>query len=209
MAKIGETEYATLAEAITAAGNNETAITLIADATENVTIPANANITLDLGGKTLTNTNAGTATISVAGTATVKSGNVTGGTSYYNIEVKTGGNLTLEDVTATAGNNGSSMIDIFGTLTVTSGTYTGGLDVVKNEPGGNLTINGGEFTLTTTVGTNGYTAVIYNYGTAILNNGIFTQAGTTPAKAYASVLITSKDKAEDPTPTTTVNNVTF
>lgn len=209
MAKIGETEYATLAEAITAAGNNETAITLIADATENVTIPANANITLDLGGKTLTNTNAGTATISVAGTATVKSGNVTGGTSYYNIEVKTGGNLTLEDVTATAGNNGSSMIDIFGTLTVTSGTYTGGLDVVKNEPGGNLTINGGEFTLTTTVGTNGYTAVIYNYGTAILNNGIFTQAGTTPAKAYASVLITSKDKAEDPTPTTTVNNGTF
>lgn len=118
VAKIGETEYGSLAEAIAAAKDGET-VTLLADATEDVTI--NKNITLDLGGKTLTNTGAGKATISVTGgTVTVKNGNVVGGTSYYNIEATKGSNanLTLEGVTATAGagNTGSSMIDNWGTL---------------------------------------------------------------------------------------------
>ena len=177
VAKVGDTEYATLAEAIAGAKDGET-VTLLSDAAEDVAI--NKSITLDLGGKTLTNTNAGKATISVQdGTVTVKNGNVVGGTGYYNIEVTKGSNanLTLTDVTATAGNNGSSMIDNWGTLTITSGTYTGGLDVVKSEEGSKLTINGGTFTLD--YATNGYTAVILVYGDTTISGGEFIQSLTT------------------------------
>ena len=181
VAKIGDKEYATLADAIDAAKTGDT-VTLLADTTEDVTI--DKNITLDLGGKTLTNTNAGKATISVSNgaTATVKNGSVVGGTSYYNIEVTKGSNanLTLEGVTATAGNTGSSMIDNWGTLTITSGTYTGGLDVVKSEEGSKLTITGGTFTLN--YATNGYTGVVFAYGDTTISGGEFIQKLTTTGR---------------------------
>ncbi len=180
VAKVGNNEYATLAKAIAAANNGET-VTLLVDATEDVTI--NKNITLELGGKTLTNTNSGKATISVTGgTVTVKNGTVIGGTSYYNIEATKGSNanLTLEGVTATAGNTGSSMIDNWGTLTINSGTYTGGLDVVKSEEGSTLTITGGTFTLN--YSTNGYTGVILAYGTTTITGGEFIQNLTTTGR---------------------------
>ena len=173
-------QYYSLEKAIAAAKDSDT-VTLLADATEDVTI--NKNITLDLGGKTLTNTSTGKATISVTGgTVTVKNGNVIGGTSYYNIEVTKGSNanLTLEGVTATAGNTGSSMIDNWGTLTITSGTYTGGLNVVKSEEGSTLTIKGGTFTLE--YATSGYTGVIFAYGTTTISGGEFIQNLTTTGR---------------------------
>lgn len=55
VAKIGETEYATLAEAIAAAKDGET-VTLLADITSvgaPVTVPAGVTATLDLNGHTL------------------------------------------------------------------------------------------------------------------------------------------------------------
>ena len=180
VAKVGNNEYATLAEAIAAAKDGET-VTLLANATEDVTI--NKNITLDLGGKTLTNTNSGKATISVTGgTVTVKNGTVIGGTSYYNIEATKGSNanLTLIDVTAKAGNTDSSMIDNWGTLTINSGDYSGGLNVVKSEEGSTLTINGGKFTLE--YATNGYTGVIFAYGTTTITGGEFIQNLTTTGR---------------------------
>ena len=180
-AKVGETAgYTTLAEAIAAAKDGDT-VKLLADVSEDVTI--SKNITLDLGGKTLTNTNAGKATISVTGgTVTVKNGTVIGGTSYYNIEVtkNSNANLTLEGVTATAGNTGSSMIDNWGTMTITSGTYSGGLDVVKSEEGSTLNISGGKFTLS--YATNGYTGVIFAYGTTTITGGEFIQSLTTTGR---------------------------
>lgn len=76
VARVGNNEYTTLAKAIAAAKDGDT-VTLLADATEDVTI--NKNITLELDGKTLTNTNSGKATISVTGgTVTVKNGTVIG-----------------------------------------------------------------------------------------------------------------------------------
>lgn len=180
VAEVNGAKYATLAEAINAATNDQT-VRLLADATEDVVI--SKSITLDLGGKTLTNTNAGNATISVqSGTVTVKNGNVMGGTGYYNIEVTKGSNanLTLTDVTATAGNTGSSMIDNWGTLTITSGTYTGGLNVVKSEEGSVLNISGGTFTLN--YATNGYTGVIFAYGDTTISGGEFIQNLTTTGK---------------------------
>ena len=189
VAQVGENKYETLKEAIEQAGENGI-VTLIANATEDVTI--NKNITLDLGGKTLTNTNAGKATISVTGgTVTVKNGFVMGGTDYYNIEVTKGSNanLTLEDVTATAGNNGSSMIDNWGTMTIKSGTYTGGLNVVKSEEGSTLVINGGTFTLD--YATSGYTGVILVYGDTTITGGEFIQSLTTTGRwNHPQVIVT-------------------
>ena len=180
VASVGDAKYATLAEAFDAAQNGDT-VTLLSDMTADVVI--NKSITLDLGGKTLTNTNAGKATISVVNGAvvTVKNGNVVGGNSYYNIEVKDSkANLTLTDVTATAGNTGSSMIDNWGTLTITSGEYSGGLNVVKSEEGSKLEISGGKFTLD--YATSGYTATIFAYGDTTISGGEFIQSVTSTGR---------------------------
>ena len=187
-AKVGETGYTTLADAITAAKDGDT-VTLLADRTEDVTITT--SITLDLGGKTLTNTSAGKATISVTGgTVTVKNGTVIGGASYYNIEVTKNSNadLILENVTATAGNTGSSMIDNWGTLTINSGSYTGGMNTVKSEEGSTLVINNGTFTCD--YGKKwSYTATILVYGDTTINGGTFIQK-TTNTSSYAKVVMT-------------------
>lgn len=53
VAKVGDTYYKTLADAVTAADN--ATVTLLKDVTANVTIPADKTITLNLNGMTLTN----------------------------------------------------------------------------------------------------------------------------------------------------------
>ena len=173
-ASIGTAKYITLAAAIAAANNGET-VTLLADATEDVTI--NKNITLDLGGKTLTNTNSGKATVTIAkgATTTVQNGSISGGTSYYNIQ--NNGIATFTGVTATAGNTGSSMIDNWGTLTIESGDYEGGLNVVKSEEGSTLTINGGKFTRDWAP-KYGVTGTILVYGTTTIKDGTFIDKST-------------------------------
>ena len=55
VAKVGDTYYKTLADAVTAADNNT--VTLLKDVTADITIPAGKTMTLDLNGKTLTNVN--------------------------------------------------------------------------------------------------------------------------------------------------------
>ncbi len=99
-AKIGETTYPTLAEAVAAANANDT-IEILSDVTESIEIAADKNITLDLNGKTLTNTD-GKHTIENRGILTVtdsstdKSGKVdnvsNGKIPFVNYE---GGNATL------------------------------------------------------------------------------------------------------------------
>ena len=196
VAKIGEVKYATLQAAIAAAEAGQT-VTLLADATEDVTI--DKNITLDLGGKTLTNTSTSTdkATVTIAkgATATVKNGSVVGGTSFYTIQNT--GTATLEDVTATAGNTDSSMIDNWGTLTIESGDYSGGMNTVKSEEGSTLTINGGTFTCD--FGKKwSYTAVILVYGDTTINGGKFIQK-TTNTSSYAKVVMTGKEDGYEAT----------
>ena len=181
---MAEGETATLQSQIATSGT----VTLDKDYTEDITIPSGADVTLNLNGNTLSNTNNGKATLSVEGTAVVKNGTISGGTGYYNIEVKKGGSLTLENVTATAGNTGSSMIDNWGTLTINSGTYTGGLDVVKSEEGSTLNIHGGKFTLN--YSTSGYTGVILNYGTATITDGEFIQNATSGRWNHPQVVAT-------------------
>lgn len=204
VAEVGGKGYSSLQEAINAALGGET-VTLLTDATENVTI-AGKNITLDLGGKILTNTNAGKATLTIAkgATATVKNGSIVGGTDFYTIQ--NNGTATLKDVTATAGNTGSSMLDNWGTLTIASGTYTGGLDTVKNEPNAKLAISGGEFTLTK--GTSkGFTGVVFNYGALEISGGTFIQSDKSAPYGQAQVIHT--DKSGSATPSTIITGGTL
>lgn len=171
VAKVNGVSYSSLQEAINAAQDGET-VTLLTDATEDVTVAAGKNVTLDLDGKTLTNTNAGKATLTIAkdATATVKNGNVIGGSSYYTIDNH--GTSTFEGIAATAGNTGSSMVRNAGTLTIESGSYAGGLNVVKSEEGSTLAINGGKFELSYAL-SQSYTGVIFNYGNATITGGEF------------------------------------
>lgn len=206
VAEVNGTAYESLQAAVDAAAEGAI-VTLKADVAEDITIATGKNIVLDLNGKTLTNTNKGKATLQVQGTVNVKNGNIIGGTSYYNItvgkEAEKTGTATLENVTATAGNTGSSMIDNWGTLTIESGTYTGGLNVVKSEPEANLTINDGSFELKDAVSWS-YTGVVMNYGNAVINNGTFKQNATSPTSACPIVVISAKDKEDDPEPHTTI-----
>ena len=171
VAKVNGVSYSSLQEAINAAQDGET-VTLLTDATEDVTVAAGKNVTLDLDGKTLTNTNAEKATLTIAkdATATVKNGNVIGGSSCYTIDNY--GTSTFEGIAATAGNTGSSMVRNAGTLTIESGSYAGGLNVVKSEEGSTLAINGGKFELSY-ASSQGYTGVIFNYGNATITGGEF------------------------------------
>ena len=203
-AAMAEGETVTLQSQIATSGT----VTLDKDYTEDITIPSGADVTLDLNGNTLSNTNNGKATLSVEGTAVVKNGTITGGTGYYNIEVKKGGSLTLENVTATAVNTGSSMIDNWGTLTINSGTYTGGLNVVKSEPEATLLITGGTFALNYAVAWS-FTGVVLSYGNLTITGGTFNQNATTPTKACPTVVVTAKDKVDDPTPHTKITGGVF
>ena len=213
VAEVDGKKYESLQAAIDAADANAT-VKLLADTTEDVTI--SKNITLDLGDKTLTNDNSNasqsTLTIAAGATATVKNGSIIGGNGWYNIAVGTkaqpGGELTLENVTATAGNTGSSMIDNHGSLTITSGTYTGGLDTVKNEPNATLNISGGTFTLTKG-NSDGFTAVVFNYGELTITGGEFIQSDKNAPYGQAQVIHTDKDKNGSSAPQTTISGGTF
>lgn len=208
VAKTGDNRYESLAAAISAASNGAT-VELLTETIEDVVI--DKNITLDLGGFTLTGTGAtGKATLTIAKgvTATVRNGSIKGTANpanpYYTIE--NNGTATLEGLIATAGNDGSSMIDNHGTLTINSGSYTGGRDTVKNEPSAMLTISGGTFTLTT--GTSeGYTGVVFNYGTLEITGGEFIQSDAGAPYGQAQVIYTHKDGSV--APSTVIKGGTF
>ena len=71
VAKVGETEYDTLQEAVDAATTENSTVTLLKDVTEDITIPTGKNITLDLGNSKLTNKSGDTITVELGATLTV------------------------------------------------------------------------------------------------------------------------------------------
>jgi hypothetical protein len=134
VAKIGDTKYATLNDAIEAAPTNgtETTIKLLANTSEDITIAANQKIILDLNGKTLINksdhtiTNSGTLTIN--GTGLVD--NATNGkAAIYNKEsgvvTLNGGNYDRcnEDGQGAynSGTNSHYTLENYGTMTINEG----------------------------------------------------------------------------------------
>ena len=134
-AKIGETEYSTLAGAIDAANiydaNSDVTIVMLHDVTENIEI--HRSLTLDLGGHTLSGDGKKTV-VSISGEnmdVTVKNGTVTGGQSEYgggvNIQ-NVAGTVTLDNCTITkneASNAGGGVyIASSGTVRIKNGKIT-------------------------------------------------------------------------------------
>lgn len=73
VAKVGETTYSTLQAAIAAATAGETTtVELLANTTEDITIPAGNPVTLKLNGRTLTNSSSDTITVANNATLTIE-----------------------------------------------------------------------------------------------------------------------------------------
>ena len=144
VAKIGDTEYPTLAEAVAEAQDGNT-IELIADCSSSETITINKVLTLDLKGFTFTSTATDGITVA-SGTLTVtdSSANGSGKISHTAasddaVWVKSGGTLILEKGTIE-----SDIIAIYnsGTLVVNGGTVTGDYAGAYNVRG-TATVNDG------------------------------------------------------------------
>ena len=132
VATIGDTAYTSLAEAVTAAGENAT-IVLYADVTESVTIAADDVITLNLNGKTITNT-AGQHTITNNGTLTIVGNGTVNNVSHGRAALLNNPNATMTVLGGTyrrtaenAGNNSFYVIQNKGTMTIGG---TGASDIV-------------------------------------------------------------------------------
>jgi len=183
-AKIGETEYATIEDAITKAADGAI-ITLLAD-NGNVVVTSGKNITIDLGGYKITS-------INNSGTLILKNGSIIYGLLNRAINnsgtmVVDGVNLNGNDSSAhTVYNNGNitfknSNFNVFideytgflnnaenATATIESGTYTSD-DLFENN--GTMIINGGTWIITSNNTTN------VNKGTLTINNGTFNAEDT-------------------------------
>ena len=157
VAKIGETPYATLADAVAAAQNNAT-ITLIDNVVlaERVTIPADKTLTINLNGKSISMEESIIATayaINNLGNLTITDG-VGGGSinarGMYNGYGDGGENVASATMTILGGTfnakgtNGGAAIFNYGTANVNAGTFTsiGGYSL-NNQAGSTMTIADG------------------------------------------------------------------
>ena len=168
VAKVGDQEYATLEEAIDAAGRKAT-VTMLADTRENVTISTN-DLTLDLNGHTLNGSTGErkpaltiTARVTVKDSSAEKTGTImredtaenSGVSSHYVIDVQGSGWLTFESgiVTNNSGNTagkGASLVRVgddsvakYPGLNIKGGTFTQDNFIVIKVDRGDLFLNGG------------------------------------------------------------------
>ena len=227
VAKVGETEYATLADAVAAADGKT--VQLLTNVTASITIENGKTVTLDLNGKTLTNED-GKHTITNNGTLTIvdssaeKSGkvdNVTharaaivnygvtvlnggtfersqekgtyspytnGGNSFYTIanygkmEINAGVTVYNKGGYSSMIRNGGEKVNGVTPvceLTINGGTFNGGINTVKNDEGGVLVVNGGNFSNTAQY-------VIMNWHKTTINNGTFKTLESAEAVLFTS-----------------------
>ena len=129
-AKVGETGYTTLAEAIAAAKDGDT-VKLLADVIQNTMLTIDKNITLDLNGKNIYNTE-----------------NIWSDTkqTYELISVEAKVTITGNGSIEAKENDCYTINVKNGNLTIENGTFVGNVSVVQVE-NGTLTISGGEFKL--------------------------------------------------------------
>lgn len=129
-ASVDGTEYGTVQEAVNNA--NGKTVTLLADATESITIEKGKTVTLDLGGHKLTN-KAGQHTITNNGTLTIQGSGTVDNVSHGKGALVNNGTATLNGGTltrsqekgtnaSTSGGNSWYVVDNHGTMTVNNGT---------------------------------------------------------------------------------------
>ena len=144
-AKIGYTQYATLAEAFEAAEEGQT-VEMLRNVTEDFAINNTKNVTFDMAGKTLTG-----AILPSTANLTVKNGTiVNNNTSYSAIEITSGSIVLNEDVKVSSVRH-AIRIDGAVAATIKGGEYTlipksGRTHHALNVSGAaNVTIEGGKF----------------------------------------------------------------
>ena len=96
VAKVGETEYDTLQEAVDAATTENSTVTLLKDVTEDITIPTGKNITLDLGNSKLTNKSGDTITVELGATLTIEGNGTVDNVTHQKAALKNYGNATIK-----------------------------------------------------------------------------------------------------------------
>jgi uncharacterized repeat protein (TIGR02543 family) len=178
-ASIGSQEYATLANAFSAANTaGSGTIKLLKDCTltDIQAINSNTNMTLDLAGKTLTLSGHPVRRICNNGTLTIEGD---GGT----IKNDTAGSGTADDASGSYG-----LIDNYGTLTLNGGTYTDIANAwgsaIRNRPDGTATLN--DCTVNAQGNTQFANSCIYSNGDLTINGGSFTSAS--PANGSYSII---------------------
>lgn len=161
VAKIGDTTYQTLAEAVAEASDGDTAITIelignIEMKTEDiVTIPAGKTIVLDMAKHSITTTS------DFAGRPIVNQGNLT-----ITGEGTIDSSMSEEDGLGAVNNQGTLVIE---NGTYRGATYASGAAIRNTGKDAQLLIEDGTFEKAT--------CAVYNEGTAVINGGTFT--GTT------------------------------
>ena len=153
VAKIGDDTYATLADAIAHAGNDDV-IVLLDDVTESITIDADLTVTLDLNGHRITNAE-NEHTITNNGTLTITDGSSSGTGAIDNVSHACGavvnyGDLTLESGTLTRSAEAGA-----------SPTDNGGNSWYVVDNHGNMAVHGG-----TIIADGRYSSLIRNIGTS-------------------------------------------
>ena len=146
VAKIGDTQYATLSEAITSAGTSQATITLIdnVNLTGKISFPKGSNIVLDLNGKNLNvptvENNYG---IVVGGDLQIK-GSGTVSLGMYGIGVQPTGNLVIESGTYKC-LSGDYLLGSWGKATIKGGLFDGNYCIANGFDGGTVEILDGTF----------------------------------------------------------------
>ncbi|MCC8356881.1 MAG: hypothetical protein LJU34_03365 [Oscillospiraceae bacterium] len=163
--------YTTLQAAIDAATSGDT-ITLIANTSEDVTIPSEANITLNLGNYTLTNSSSDTITVSYGATLTIEGSGTVDNVTHTYAAIYNNGTVTLNGGTYTRSlENGSSntyyTILNHGTMTINSGV------TVSNTGNNSSMIDNGYYSYTSTNPRAGYVS-----GTNAANPSLTINGGT-------------------------------
>lgn len=176
VAKINNTYYATLAEAVSAAAADGATITLQENVNEDVTITEGKTITLDLNGKTLTvPTDCG---ILVKGKLTVTgNGRVTCNKTPFVVDA---GELVIENGEVNSDSDYGIYAKNGGQITVNGGTLTSSYAVLSgnNTTGDmNFTVNGGILTskLSEAIYMSGQQTLLINGG--VINGGISARMG--------------------------------
>lgn len=190
VAKIGDVEYASLADAIAAVTDGtETTITMIANeaidvAGSGITIAAGQNIVLDLNGYEVAgvcSTGTGSALITNNGTLTIKdSSDPSTGKMTYGATPA----WIYEGGDNYSGSYASNLITNSGTLTIESGEFYNNANgsacyVVDNHTGGDVTINDGTLTAA------GNSAVRMFCNSTAKENNVTVNGGTLTATYYA------------------------
>ena len=175
VAKIGDHEYATLAEAVNAAQNGET-VTLLSNVTVTKPIEVTKSMTLDLNGHVLT-----------AATASDRSGhNDVKNSAIWVTAEKV--NLTIDGTTA---GSGMTMGDTHDTNWMTK--VWGFVDLREGSAGSTVTVNGGSYTSSTCASDNYHYTALFTVGSEsklVLNNVIAeTDERVVKASACGEVIV--------------------